>query len=362
MSFPRFLYMEWAKSLPRARINLARSGILPCPPALLRVRGPVEIHHPAGYGWIPLRRAIARRYRVSFDQVFPVSGGASFANWLACVAAVDGQRGFEAIVERPAYEQLLRIPPALGGRVRRLDRRHDEAYRIDLGRFERLVNRRTRLALVSDLHNPSGAPIERSTLREMAAMLARVGAWLVVDEVYRECLFGRRTDSAALVAPNVIATNSLTKAYGLDGLRSGWVLGSPDLITRVRRVNDLLTVNGVAPGEELALRAFRNLSAIRRRAISLLDPGLAVLQDFLNGEPRLRAVQPPGGNVIFPRLRRGFDSQAVAERLRTRYSTLVVPGSFFEAPRHLRLSFGCGPEPLRRGLRNLSRALDDLEP
>jgi aspartate/methionine/tyrosine aminotransferase len=352
--------MGWAKSLPRVRVNLARSGIEPCPPELLRVKRPVDIQHPAGYGWLPLRRAIARRYRMNPEQVFPASGGASLANWLACSAAVNGQAG-EVIVERPTYEQLLRVPEALGCRVRRLDRKFEEGYRIDLAQLERLITPRTRLAIVTDLHNPSGAPIDRTILQQMADLLDRVGAWLVVDEVYRECLFGRRTDSAALVAPNVIATNSLTKAYGLDGLRTGWVLGSEEIIRRVRKVNDLLAVNGVAPGEYLALRALRNLRAIRARADSLLLPGLRLIQKFFAGEPRLEALLPPGGNVVFPRLSPGVDGEKLAERLRRRYSTLVVPGRFFEAPRHIRLSFGCGPARLARGLRNVSKVLDDLE-
>lgn len=360
MKHPEFVYMAWAKSLPKVRINLARSGIEPCPPGLLGVSRPVEIHHPAGYGWLPLRRAIARRYRVSPEQVFPASGGTSLANWLACSAAVNGTAGAEVIVERPTYEQLLRVPEALGCRIRRFDRRFDEGYRIDLDRFERLVTRRTRLALVTDLHNPSGAPIDRIILKQMAAILDRVGAWLVVDEVYRECLFGQRTDSAALAAPNVIATNSLTKAYGLDGLRTGWVLGSQEFIARVRKVNDLLGVNGVAPGEALALAAFRNLRAVRAHADGLLAPGLELIEKFFVRERRLQTVIPPGGNVVFPRLPPGIDGDKLAGRLRSHYSTLIVPGRFFESPRHIRLSFGCGPARLSRGLRNVSRAIDDL--
>ena len=128
------------------------------------------------------------------EQVFPVSGGTSFANWFACAAPLNGApRGSEVIVERPTYEPLLKIPQVLGYRVRRLDRRFDEDFRIDLDRFAALVNRRTRLAIVSNLHNPSGARIDLRTLRRMAAILARVGAYLVVDEVYLECFWGRRT-------------------------------------------------------------------------------------------------------------------------------------------------------------------------
>src|SRR5207253_5850614 len=186
----------------------------------------------------PLREAIARRYRVGVDAVFPMSGGTSFANWLACAAALDGcGRAAEVIVERPTYEPLLRIPEALGHRVRRLDRLFAGRYGIDLDRFRSLITNRTRLAIVTNLHNPSGVEIPRETLRAMAAALARVGAYLLVDEVYLESTFGTRPTSCVHAGPNVLTTNSLTKAYGLDGLRAGWILGPPALVARAGRIN-----------------------------------------------------------------------------------------------------------------------------
>jgi aspartate/methionine/tyrosine aminotransferase len=160
--------------------------------------------------------------------------------------------------------------------------------------------------------------------------------------------------------PNVLTTNSLTKAYGLDGLRAGWVLGPREMIHRAWMIQDLLANNGVAPGEQMTLAAFRRLSGIRRRVHATLDPNLERLQRFFARERRLEAFVPEGGNVAFPRLPRGVASDTLADRLLRRYSTLVVPGRFFEAPRHIRISFGCRPDLLERGLANISRALDDL--
>src|SRR6185295_13936735 len=189
MRFPELAYIEWAKSLPRVDVNLARSGVELCPASLLRLKASDLVTTlPVKYGYAPLREAIARRYGVAFEQAFPLSGGTSFANWVACATVLDGcGRGAEVIVERPTYEPLIRIPQALGHRVRRFDRRFEQRYAIDLDRFASLVTDRTRLAIVTNLHNPSGARIPMATLRAMAAMLARVGACLLVDEVYLEC-------------------------------------------------------------------------------------------------------------------------------------------------------------------------------
>jgi aspartate/methionine/tyrosine aminotransferase len=361
--FPDVEYIRWAKYLPAARINLARSGLEACPPSLLGLKASDLVTNlPVRDGYGPLVAAISRRYRVRASQVFSVSGGTSFANFIAVAAALhDAPRGSEVIVERPTYEPLLRVAETFGHRVRRFDRRFEDGFQLDLDRLADAITPRTRLAIISNLHNPSGARTDMKTLRAMARLLARVGARLLVDEVYLESLWGRRTESCVHAGPNVIVTNSLTKAYGLDGLRAGWILGPRPIIERAARMQDLMANNGVAPGERMTLAAFRNLPAIRRRAQLLLRPNLERVRAFLAGEPRLDAHVPDGGSIVFARLPPTMSSDTLAELLWHRYSTLIVPGRFFEMPRFVRFSFGVRAERLARGLRQISRALDDLE-
>ena len=360
MNFPTLAYIEWAKSQPRVAINLARSGIDACPPSLLKLtKADLVTTLPVKYGYGPLLKAIGARYGVRADRVFTVSGGTSFANYVACAAALDGApNGSAVLVERPTYEPLLRIPEALGHRVQRFERRFEDGYAIDVDAFQSAITTRTRLAIVTNLHNPSGARIPERVLREMARLMARVAGYLLVDEVYLECLWRDRPRSCVHAGPNVVTTNSLTKAYGLDGLRAGWILGPGDLVARAGRINDVMTNNGVAPGERMSLAAFKHLRAIDARAHARLDRNLEIVRAFFERERRLDVVMPEGGNVLFPRLPRGVDGDALAERLLRRYSTLVVPGRFFETRSHIRISFGCAPALLTRGLENISRALD----
>jgi aspartate/methionine/tyrosine aminotransferase len=362
MKTPELAYIAWAKAMPAVAVNLARSGVDHCPPSLLRPRvADLVTQLPVRYGFAPLREAIGARYLVGEDRVFTVSGGTSLANWLAIAAALHGcPPRTEVVVERPTYEPLLQIPRMLGHRVRRLERRFGNGYEIDLDRFRGLVSARTRLAIVTNLHNPSGARIDAGTLADMAGIMARAGGMLLVDEVYLECVFDERTASCVHAGPNVITTNSLTKAYGLDGLRAGWMLGPSAVVRRAMLIHDLLGNNGVAPGEQLTLRAFERLAAIRARAQALLVPNLVRVRRFFARERRLEALVPDGGNVAFPRLPAGIESDAFAEHLVRQYSTLVVPGRFFEAPRHVRFSFGMQSAQLARGLGHISRALDDL--
>jgi aspartate/methionine/tyrosine aminotransferase len=362
VKFPEVAYLTWAKSLPPVAIDLARSAVECCPTSLLGLQASDLVTSlPATYGYEPLRAAIAQRYHVENAQALSVSGGATYANWIACATILDGcEPSTEVIVEEPTYEPLLRVPQALGHRIRRLDRRAEDGYALDLDKLKSLISPRTRLAIVSNLHNPSGTRIDLTTLRAMSETLAQVDAYLLVDEIYLECMFRERTDSCVHAGPNVVTTNSLTKAYGLDGLRAGWILGPAPLIERAARVNDLMANNSVAPGEQMALAAFRHLDAIGRRAHEILDPNLGRIQIFLTQESRLTATVPNGGTVVFARLPPGIEDDRFTAHLVERYSTLVVPGQFFESPGYIRIGFGCNSELLARGLANLSSALDDL--
>jgi aspartate aminotransferase len=143
-------------------------------------------------------------------------------------------------------------------------------------------------------------------------------------------------------------------------LRAGWVLGPEAFVTRLIATHTLVTNNGVAPAEMMALAAFKRLGDISRRASGILKPNLARVRQFFAGEPRLSALVPEGGNVMLPRLPDGLDADVFTAHLRKKYATQVIPGRFFEAPRHIRISYGFAPSLLEQGLRNLSRALDDL--
>src|SRR5262249_7957117 len=152
----------------------------------------------------------------------------------------------------------LRMSESFGCRVRWLDRRFEDGYAIDLDKFSSLVTPKTRLAIVTNLHNPSGARIDSKTLEVMATKLASVGGYLLGDEVYLECLFGSTSRSTAFcvhAGDNVITINSLTKAYGLDGLRAGWILAPRAVIDRAITVHNIVANNGVVPGERMALAA-----------------------------------------------------------------------------------------------------------
>ena len=349
-------YMEWAKLHSTARFNLATSGVANFPLSELGVTmDQLEINGPSIYGYAPLLQAIARRYRVEQECVASAVG-TSLANYLALAATTEP--GDEILVEQPTYELIVSTARYLGLEIKRFPRRAENNYAIDPADIERNITPRTRVIAVCNLHNPSGAMVPDTTLRTVGEIAREAGAYVLVDEVYRELLFESAPASAFHVDPErFIVTNSLTKAYGLSGLRCGWVLAAPDLARRMFRINDLHGATFAHPAELLSVVAFEKLPQIAARVKSMLDENRRLLQDFLAGRDDLDYFWPEYGTVIFPRLNQG-DVESLCSVLRHDFQTAVVPGSFFESPDRFRIGVGTPTESVRESLQQLGRGLD----
>lgn len=344
------VYMRWAKEHAAARYNLANSGILGVSTGDLELGpGDVLVNGPNRDGYPPLLEAIAERYGVTPEQVVPAEG-TSGANFLAFAALLEP--GDEVLVEQPTYEPLLAALSFLGARVRRFARRFEDGYRLDLDDLRRQMSDRVRLVVITNPHNPSGVFLPAEETAEAVRIAG--GAHVLVDEVYQDIV---ASGSHVHLGPNVLATSSLTKCYGLSGLRCGWVLCAPDLARRMRHVRDVMGSVGSVPSDSLALAAFRQLPRLEARTRSILDPNIRSIHEFLRQhEDLLDCVVPPRSMKVFPRLKREEDSQALHDRLRELEAS-IVPGRFFEFPRHFRLGFAVLPEDVNEGLRRLSRVL-----
>jgi aspartate/methionine/tyrosine aminotransferase len=349
-------YVAWMKRAPDMAFNLMGSNLLHCRVEdLPGAREALELDAFHEEGYEPLLNAIAGRFGVPVDTV-SLSTGASGANFLVCSALL--RHGDEVVVESPVYDPLLGIPRFLGARIRRFERTFEDEFQVDPDRVAAAVTPATRLIIMTNLHNPTGALTDQERLLAVGAVAENVGAKVLVDEVYLESVPGEPQGPAATLSPTFISTSSLTKAYGLSGLRAGWSLSAPDVTEAIRRVRDLVDGVGVFPGELLAYLAFQNLPALRERARGILDPNFEVLNGFMEGRPELAWVRPRGGSVGFPKIEGLDDVTSFVTVLRERYDTGVVPGHFFEAPAHFRIAMGGKREVLEEGLLRLGEALD----
>jgi aspartate/methionine/tyrosine aminotransferase len=347
--------MRWAKENAAARFNLANSGLLACPgDDLVLEPGDVQINAASRDGYPPLLAAIAENYGVGTEQVV-TAPGASGANFLAFAALVEP--GDEVLVERPGYEPLLAALGFLGAAVRRFERRFEDGYRLDLDEIGSLITERTRLVVLTNPHNPSGVLLPPEEVAGLARLAGSAGAHLLVDEVYLDIGFEDAPPSHVHLGPNVLATNSLTKSYGLSGLRSGWILCAPDVARRLWLTRDAMQAVDSVPSDTLAVAAFRQLPRLAERRRSILDPNVVRVHAFLAAhEEWLDCVVPPRSMTVFPRLRKEADSEPLHDWLRSR-ETSIVPGKFFEYPRHFRLGFAVMPEDVARGLEQVAEGL-----
>jgi hypothetical protein len=194
-------------------------------------------------------------------------------------------------------------------------------------------------------------------LRQIDRIAESVGARVLVDEVYLETAYAASPRSAFHLSDRFVITNSLTKAYGLSGLRCGWILAQPDLAWKIRRLNDLFASVPAHPAEFLSVAAFKNLPALRQRAQQLVTRDRAALESFLIKQAAvLPVVRTATGTTSFPHLRNRHVDEFV-QRLRNDFETTVVPGRFFEMPDHFRIGLGVDNEMFAEGLSRIARAL-----
>jgi aspartate/methionine/tyrosine aminotransferase len=285
--------------------------------------------------------------------------GCSGANFLAVAALV--RPGDEVIVERPTYDPLLGMAALFGAAVKRFDRTFDDRYRVDPDRVTRLITPRTRLIAMTSPNNPTGVRIDEEALTASARRAGEVGAFVLVDEVYRDAPRSGPVGRPGPRPPNVVSTNSLTKSYGLNALRCGWAIAAPAVIERLRRMRDLVDVIGPPPTERMAAAAFGVLDRLEARARAVLAANVPHVERFLASRPELEWVEPDGGSLFFPRFADGRDASPFAERLASRFDTAVAPGRFFEAPSHFRLAASGRPSMVEAALERLDEALSSID-
>lgn len=348
-------YMRWAKLYSGAKHNLATSGMANVPLAELGVRADqLEINGPNAYGYPPLLDAIAARYKVDRQNVVTAMG-TSLANYLALAAATEP--GDEVLIEQPTYDPILGVARYLGREIRRFARPAAKQFGIDVEDLERNLSSRTRIIVLCNMHNPSGALVDDSVLREVARLARKHGAYVLVDEVYREMLFEAHPQSAFHVdSERFIVTSSLTKAYGLSGLRCGWVLAPPEMTQRMWSLHDIHSGTYPFIAEALSVIALEKLPQIAAKMKAILDENRQLLQDFLKQQEALEYFWPAYGTVVFPRLKQG-NVDEFCNVLRREFDASVVPGKFFEMSGHFRVGVGMPTEQVRAALEQLGAAL-----
>ncbi|NUN50251.1 MAG: aminotransferase class I/II-fold pyridoxal phosphate-dependent enzyme [Candidatus Brocadiae bacterium] len=359
MQFQPVGYLEWMKDhFGRYTYDLANPAVQTLTPAELGLTPQdLEFNGRNYHGHPELLKTIAERFGVSTSNVV-LTDGASMGIALLSFALLEP--GMQVLLEAPNYEPLYRLPSSLGCDVRMMERPWEKGFQVDLESFQRRISRNTRVVWLTNLHNPSGVMTDGDRLRTLCQVSRDHGATLICSEVFRDLVFrGEPPPPAFKLDRSAVSIGSLSKLYGLDGLRVGWILCHEDLARRLASVRNHFSVMGSWLCEHVTLAAFRRLDRLLARSRSILTENLPVLKEFVEGRDDLEWVEPDGGTIAFLKLRGGVPSWDFARHLHDKYSTLVVPGDFFWAKGFLRVGFGGPTETLKSGLRILGNALTE---
>lgn len=359
----------------QVEINLSDSGVHPLSlselldgpdgPDALAALGDVRLIYTQTNGTPELRRRIAALHPAAGEDEVLVTIGAAEANFTALWSLIEP--GDEVVVMLPNYMQIPGLVRSLGAHLKPWTLRPD----LDAGRWEAsleeldaLVNERTRLIAICNPGNPTGTSLDAETLDEICRIAGRHGAWVLCDEIYRGCEFsGPPTPGLWGRYERTLVTGSLSKAYGLPGLRLGWLVAPRSMCADVWAHRDYTTIAPAALSDHLACLALEpgRCARLLERGRQLLSSNLAHVNAWLAGHgERLRHIPPTAGAMLFLRYGGRIGSSALATRLLEEHSVLVVPGDHFGLDGWLRVGFGGEMAVIERGLSRIGGLLADL--
>jgi len=271
--------------------------------------------------------------------------------------------GDEVVMMLPNYMQTWGVIRGWGATVVPWNLREELGWAGDLDDLRRAVTNRTRLIVVCNPNNPTGSILAPEAMREIAAIAGRSGAWILADEVYRGA---ERSEAESPsfwgLYDRLLVTSGLSKAYGLPGLRIGWVVGPADVAAQLWGRKDYLTISPGALSDVLARKALAPATRPRilERTRAVLRRNYPVLESWVQARSSLRLVPPRAGAIAYVRYGWKVNSTALVERLRDEHGVLIVPGDHFGMDGFLRIGFGNEPADLTEGLKRIAAPLDSL--
>ena len=286
------------------------------------------------------------------------STGGSEANFLVFLSLL--KPGDEVIVEKPGYEPLYITPKIFGAKTINWVRRIEDDFQINLEYLGDLITKKTRLIIMTNLHNPSGVLTSQKTIQQLSEFAEKKDIYLLIDEIFLDGAFNRQNSSYGL--PNVIITSSMTKIYGIGGLRTGWIIAPTEVVKKCQKAKSHTT--GCSPyiSEIISSHLLKNAkNHILDSYKSLAKKNLAIVKKWiLKNHHLLDWVEPHGGIVCFPKYKSNIPSVNLCNQLLNKYKVLVTPGHYFNLDGHFRLGYGCKTPILEEGLEKLTNGLENM--
>lgn len=366
MVFRPFEMERWQSTWEhRVEYNLSESGVHPLTLGEL-LDGDTDLQSQSlGYsqtnGTVELRKTIASAYAGADENNVLVTNGSSEGNFVTLWSFL--QRGTEIVIMLPNYMQIWGLSKNLGARVKSFRLREDKnRWKPDLNALKRAVTKKTRLIAICNPNNPTGAVMAEEELEAVCEIAEKVGSWILSDEVYQGAeLDGKMTPSFWGKYKKTIAVSGLAKAYGLPGLRIGWIVSAKDLANKLWAYRDYTTIAPTTISDYLAKRALKPemRTRILTRTREILVRNLPIVRQWVDRHSeKLSMISPQAGAVVFVKLKIKINSSQLAERLLREKSTLIVPGDHFGMDGYIRIGYGPRQDYLIAGLNRVSEFLE----
>jgi len=359
--FHAFDYLRFAKTeMDGAAHELCMSGVPEVLPEDLGDARPETRQDLAAELLEEWRGLVGDRWGLPRGHLLPCLGasGGAYLTIAACTTLVRDRDGGVPIVaiERPAYPAFEVAARLTGAAIVHVDRRRDADFVLDPESVRTALEAGARVVCVTNLHNPSCVALGTDVLDALRRLAREYDAWIVLDEVYRDFLPGKvGSDYAA--GERVVCTSSMTKCYGLGGVRAGWIAGPPEVIDRAEALVEITHGVDPIPAGDVAVRGLRHADALLARGRDVARRGRRVMDAWIAATPGIDWVAPAGGITGLVRVEGLTDSMDVARRLRSDLDVQVVAGGYFGADDSLRISFGLPPARLSRALETLALGL-----
>ena len=306
-----------------------------------------------------LVEVIAKASGMAPSEVLVTFGAAEA---LFIIATTLLEKGDELVVVRPNYATNIFTPRAIQADIRYLDLTFEEQWLVDVDKLAALLTPRTKYVSITVPHNPTGQMLSEANLRRIVALVEKAGCRLLVDETYREMTFDKPLPSAASLSDRAISVSSLSKTYGIPGIRAGWLLCRDQaLLETFLGAKEQIGICGSVVDEEIAFQALRQRATWLPEITGRIQAAFRITRDWMAGEELMEWVEPKGGVVCFPRIKLDVpvDVDKFYRVLTEDFGTYLGPGHWFEqSRRHFRLGFGWPTLPeLKGGLQGISAAL-----
>lgn len=376
MKIDEFLLERWmTRHETNVRYDIAESGILPLSTQDLLAFEPdsrrsATLNHlltlPLGYsearGTEALRGMLAATYARPDSDAILVTTGAIEANFLLFNVLLDA--GDHAIAPYPAYQQLYSVPRAIGCDVSLWHVGPETGYQYDVDALARLIRKNTKVIIVNTPHNPTGAMLSPADARRVYELAASVGATVIGDEAYRWLAVPDGDPFAPPffdLGPQGISVGTLSKPFGLPGLRIGWIAASPDLIRRCWSYRDYVSLSPGKLNDALAQLAMTHRDQIIARNRRIIEANLQKARAWMSERTDFLSWTPPrGGLLALIKYDLPLDSLTLADKLALEYSVMLAPGSAFGYEKHLRLGIGQQPAVFAQGLAEAGKCFEEI--